>query len=237
MQYEEPEREREGDPFAGEVPALSTTAPVPMRRDSDKIIDLESKRRSQSAGEALNPSEQAAFRQIGDVLGWARVKRDASEPNPPEREMSAAAQQDHLSEDLPADEAVGDGQDYIAASVEDAEGEIAQDIELAIAAADAEDAAPPLVVEDEEAEEIHDYMPSAFATVTAAAAERARPDDGLTPTFLDALPLPILIHRDDEALFTNEAFVAMSGYRDAGASTKRAASRHCSRAKSPATAP
>ena len=64
---------REDDPFAGEVPALSTVAPVPMRRDSDKVIDFESKRRSHSGGDALNPSEQAAFRQIGDVLGWARV--------------------------------------------------------------------------------------------------------------------------------------------------------------------
>ncbi len=67
------------DPFEGETPALSSIAPQPMRRESDKIIDLNSKRRSQPPGEALNPSEQAAFRQIGDVLGWARVKKEEGE--------------------------------------------------------------------------------------------------------------------------------------------------------------
>ena len=214
---EPPAHPREDDPFAGEVPALSTVAPVPMRRESDKIIDLESKRRSQSnVGETLNPSEQAAFRQIGDVLGWARVKKDSAETNKPEREMPAATIDDRVSEDMPADETPEDGQDYIAASVEDAEGEIARDIEMEIAADDLGDAEPPLAVEEEPFEESHDYMPSAFATTAPGAAVRGRSQDGLTPAFLNALPLPILIHRDDEALFTNEAFAAMSGYGDAG---------------------
>jgi len=207
---------REDDPFSGEVPALSTVAPVPMRRESDKIIDLESKRRSQYGGETLNPSEQAAFRQIGDVLGWARVKKDAAEPKQPEREMPAATFDDSVSETLPAAETADDGQDYIGASVEDAEGEIARDIEMEIAADDVEDAAPPLAVDEEASEETHDYMPSAFATSASSAAGRVRSEDGLTPAFLNALPLPILIHRDDEALFANEAFAAMSGFRDAG---------------------
>lgn len=207
---------QEEDPFAGEVPALSTVAPLPMRRESDKIIDLESKRRSQSGGETLNPSEQAAFRQIGDVLGWARVKKESADTNKPERELPAATFDDRVSEDLPADETPEDGQDYIAASAEDAEGEIARDIEMEIAADDIGDGAPPLAVDEEASEENHDYMPSAFATSASGAAGRVRSEDGLTPAFLNALPLPILIHRDDEALFANEAFAAMSGYRDAG---------------------
>ena len=222
---------QEDDPFAGEVPALSTVAPVPMRRETDKIIDLESKRRSQFGGDRLNPSEQAAFRQIGDVLGWARVKKDATETDKPERGMPAATSDDHVTEDLPANETLAnetptdettkdqtpeDGQDYIAASVEDAEGDIAHDIEMEIAAADLGDAAPPLAVDEEASEDSHDYMPSAFATAASDTAGRVRSEDGLTPAFLNALPLPILIHRDDEALFANEAFTAMSGYRDAG---------------------
>ena len=212
---------QEDDPFAGEVPVLSTASPVPMRRETDKIIDLESKRRSQSGGERLNPSEQAAFRQIGDVLGWARVKKEATETNEPPRDMPAATFDDRVTEDLPADgastdETPDDGQDYIAASVEDAEGEIARDIEMEIAADDVEDTVPPLAVDEEASEDSHDYMPSAFATSASDAAGRVRSEDGLTPAFLNALPLPILIHRDDEALFANEAFTAMSGYRDAG---------------------
>ncbi|WP_422372731.1 ATP-binding protein [Hoeflea sp.] len=54
------------DPFRGEQPALRLVE-TPMRRESDKIISLET-RRSRSARDALSAGEQAAFREIGARL-------------------------------------------------------------------------------------------------------------------------------------------------------------------------
>ncbi|WP_420408212.1 ATP-binding protein [Hoeflea sp.] len=54
------------DPFRGEQPALRLVE-TPMRRESDKVISLET-RRSRSARDALSAGEQAAFREIGARL-------------------------------------------------------------------------------------------------------------------------------------------------------------------------
>ncbi|MEQ8480897.1 MAG: ATP-binding protein [Hoeflea sp.] len=54
------------DPFRGEQPALRLVE-TPMRRESDKIISLET-RRGRSARDALSAGEQAAFREIGARL-------------------------------------------------------------------------------------------------------------------------------------------------------------------------
>src|SRR5690606_13275346 len=54
------------DPFRGERPAIRLVE-TPMRRDSDKIIDLEA-RRPRLPRESLSPGEQAAFREIGARL-------------------------------------------------------------------------------------------------------------------------------------------------------------------------
>ena len=51
------------DPFRGERPAIHLVE-TPMRRDSDKIIDLET-RRPRLPKDGLSPGEQAAFREIG----------------------------------------------------------------------------------------------------------------------------------------------------------------------------
>ncbi|KGF67834.1 hypothetical protein LL06_19855 [Hoeflea sp. BAL378] len=58
---DQPDAEPE-DPFRGERPAIRLVE-TPMRRDSDKIIDLETRRTRTRDG--LSPGEQAAFREIG----------------------------------------------------------------------------------------------------------------------------------------------------------------------------
>tara|TARA_R110002020_G_scaffold47500_20_gene135111 strand:- start:757 stop:5220 length:4464 start_codon:yes stop_codon:yes gene_type:complete len=58
---DQPDAEPE-DPFRGERPAIRLVE-TPMRRDSDKIIDLEARRTRPRDG--LSPGEQAAFREIG----------------------------------------------------------------------------------------------------------------------------------------------------------------------------
>ncbi|GAB4357170.1 MAG: hypothetical protein Kow0026_17260 [Oricola sp.] len=209
-----------GDPFAGEVPALDNIAPQPMRRESDKIIDLNAKRRRQAPGEPLNPSEQAAFRQIGDVLGWARVKPGETAGTP-----TGDAEQPAGRADQPgAAEAESEGDDFIAAFEDDArlDGQPESDVpEAAPEAGEAEtDAAGSEAAETGaetgagetagEAERAHGYIPSAFATGRDAGGEENL--GGLTPSFLDGLPLPVLIHRDDVALYANESFAAMTGY-------------------------
>jgi len=209
------------DPFAGEVPVLDSIAPQPMRRESDKIIDLQSKRRKHTPGQPLNPNEQAAFRQIGDVLGWARVKHgeDTAAEKPAEEKRAA-----------PTEESTGD--DFIAAYEDDArpaeQPEAEAPAEPVDTAAETEKPAEqeetdevPVEVEaisvDGEAavpEAAHDYMPSAFATGHAAGEDENL--GGLTPSFLDSLPLPVLIHRDEVALYVNEAFADMTGYATTG---------------------
>ncbi|MFZ2100202.1 MAG: PAS domain S-box protein [Oricola sp.] len=204
------------DPFRGEVPALLSIAPQPMRRENDKIIDLNSKRRTQPPGEALSANEQAAFRQIGDVLGWARVKAETDNSG-----EGAIAGEPAPEVTPPTEEAAAsDDNDYIAAYEDDADAPAAEeamtdDDEAAIAAES--EAAEIIAVEeatDEAAfEDHHDYLPSAFAT----GADARQQASGLTPSFLDGLPLPVLIHRDDMALHINDAFAEMSGYKTAAA--------------------
>jgi PAS domain S-box-containing protein len=197
------------DPFGGEVPALSSVAPVPLRRESDKIIDLQSKRRSQTSIDALNANEQAAFRQIGDVLGWAR-KQEGDAEAPAGREMPSEIRDDHISEDVPAESAIET--DTVDEPIAEPESPVENMIEEADAVSEIDEDTEAVSEDESETETLHDYMPSAFATGPHDEQDR----DGLTPGFLDALPLPILIHRDDVALFANEAFVEMTGYRDAG---------------------
>jgi PAS domain S-box-containing protein len=70
------------DPFRGEKPAIRLVE-TPMRRSSDKVIDLET-RRTRAARESLSAGEQAAFREIGarlsETSGSDDTVDDSSEP-------------------------------------------------------------------------------------------------------------------------------------------------------------
>jgi PAS domain S-box-containing protein len=231
----------ETDPFNGEVPALTSISPHPLRRENDKIIDFNAKRRHQSPGEPLNPAEQAAFRQIGDALGWARASagvNDSAEHNdqPPGKDQSTRSEEcsntvaeagdrnihriadndtDTGSKKTPEVPEYGQSdmrEEHVPQAADGQESDI--DAGTTETVADADDAADPVM--EVSAEE---HLPSAFATGAARrdAGEETADQQALAPAFLDALPLPVLIHRDGEALFANEAFAAISGFADAAA--------------------
>jgi len=74
---EQPDEEA-GDPFQGEVPALSIV-PKPHRRFSDKVISLaEHRQPAANNDKGLSNVERNAFREIGE-----RLRRDNLVPNPP----------------------------------------------------------------------------------------------------------------------------------------------------------
>ena len=89
----EPERESQqpeaeaGDPFRGEVPAL-TIVPKPDRRFSDKVISLAEHRPSAANDKTLSNVERNAFREIGE-----RLRRDNPAPEPSAGETASAASQ------------------------------------------------------------------------------------------------------------------------------------------------
>jgi PAS domain S-box-containing protein len=187
------------DPFKGETPALETISPNPMRREADKIIDLNSKRRERPAGEALNPSEQAAFRQIGDTLNQA----NQSEPGPVEQqnaETLSAGEADASPTDGGID---GNG----TAETPDRR----QSDDLGRGERPAVETEP--TVNSAEAEPAAASQPS--EDVSQPDNESEGIDEGrkgLTAEFVEQLPLPILIHRNGHALYSNSAFIEMSGY-------------------------
>ncbi|QKV20653.1 PAS domain S-box protein [Oricola thermophila] len=213
---EDDPREQEADTaVTHDAEAPQAASPSQPDHEGDKVIDLASKRRGNAPGEALNANEEAAFRQIGDLLGWARTMPDAREPQPDEP--------DEMPETDPplAESPQSREDDYIAACEDDAQTDLQPDVP--VSEGDGESAPGAEVPEDaaeardtgtgEEADpaaDEHHYIPSAFATGHEPESADDRGD--LTPSFLDDLPLPVLIHRDDEALYVNEAFAGMSGY-------------------------
>ena len=89
--------EDEEDPFRGERPALRLVE-TPARRQSDKIVQLET-RRGRGIFEGLSTGEQAAFREIARQLGETFGKRKP-EDLPPEEE---AAQPDEPTPETPGE--------------------------------------------------------------------------------------------------------------------------------------
>ena len=79
---------RNGDPFQGEVPALSIVAKQD-RRHSDKVIQL-AQHRSPTGEKALSPGERNAFREIGD-----RLRKDSTPVSKPPAEPQLRADNDH----------------------------------------------------------------------------------------------------------------------------------------------
>ncbi|TCD16599.1 PAS domain S-box protein [Oricola cellulosilytica] len=216
------------DPFRGETPALAAISPIPKRRQADKIIDLNAKRRERPPGESLNPSEQAAFKQIGDALSWARTPEDGDEPPSGETGSETETAGDAGVADR-ADESRGtppqEGEAPVQEKTHEAESskhspdpapiDNAGDRDLA--ASGTEDILPEMSSETETGEKSA-YLPSAFATGPHEAANaNDKAPEGLTPAVLDELPLALLIHRHGVPLFANRAFAAMTGYENAEA--------------------
>lgn len=89
------------DPFHGERPAIRLVE-TPMRRDSDKVIRLET-RRAKPSRDSLSPGEQAAFREIGTRLNEA-TKSDAGS-NPDTSDVTGPGAEPHeTSSPMPEDQ-------------------------------------------------------------------------------------------------------------------------------------
>jgi PAS domain S-box-containing protein len=76
------EHARSGDPFQGEVPAISI-ASKQERRQSDKVIRL-AEHRPTTIDKALSPGERSAFREIGD-----RLRKESGVATPAETALRA----------------------------------------------------------------------------------------------------------------------------------------------------
>lgn len=185
-----------------EPPALAVAPSHPMRRSADRAPPLRDARDRENAAmpaapRHLSDQEAEAFRKIGQALG----RRPGSEP---------------------ADDADGSGTDGQAGT------------DAAQAAARAPDMADPGVNGDgapahagepdgdggdaDTAIGKHDDRQALAAPADAATEPReAPPSPRLGPDALDGLPLPLLIVRNQEAVYANAAFFAMTADADTGA--------------------
>ena len=200
------------DPFRGERPAIRLVE-TPMRRDSDKVIDLEA-RRPRLPRESLSPGEQAAFREIGVRLTEAtesgldapveRSETDA-ESAPPEHQPVFGKRQAAHNDDQPdardidvrfddkgasQPEPVETGQDAGMAADEACPQESQRD---AAALADAHQPETPL--------------PSAFALPARQVMQA-----GMDATIIDAIPAALLVHSGDALIHANAEFFELTGY-------------------------
>ncbi|WP_048648685.1 PAS domain S-box protein [Nitratireductor soli] len=213
-------------PHDGEKPAL-TISDGPGRRESDKVIRLAEHRGPQKDG-GLSPTEQTAFREIGDRL---RRDSDPGEPEgaeessigiPAEERPLAATMNDHADKALEAGE-VSPQDDAGAESAEALEPPQESVVDAPLA--DGDDARPestagnaPLPAEPVETAEAGKplvepvnpaFLPSAFHGSAAG-----NGTSGADTTLLARLPLPILIHAGDILHYANHAFFELTGYRD-----------------------
>jgi PAS domain S-box-containing protein len=168
---EEPSNE---DPFRGELPALRIVD-TPGRRESDKIVVLDSHRKSPS--EALTRNEQAAFReiarQLGEGLEAANTEQEATTADTAETDPLTGMEKP-VSPRIDSDEFAGID-DHTA------------------------------VIEDDEAEDAPIPEPPLVVTQTGESG-------GLTPDFVDSLPVALLIHSGDTLYHANPEFLALTGY-------------------------
>ncbi|MGJ8572135.1 MAG: ATP-binding protein [Hoeflea sp.] len=214
------------DPFRGERPAIHLVE-TPMRRDSDKIIDLET-RRPRLPRDGLSPGEQAAFREIGvrltssstpqpgqqaetpDALE-AKKARDVADASEKTAESAAPEIQQQTFGKRQASE--NDGQsDASDNGIRSGNGPAVNRNEPAKTGTDT-DAAETLVAEiradaaspaDTAAAET---LPSAFALPT----RQAMPT-GMTADVINAIPAALLVHSGDRLIHCNAEFFELTGY-------------------------
>lgn len=181
--------EDEQDAFRGERPALRLVE-TPARRQSDKIVQLETRRNRGGLFDGLSTGEQAAFREIARQLGETFGKRK------------------------PEDKPAGDPVDAQTSEAEEAtkplEGrQNGDDAIVAPAAREAEAEMPGLEVgphADDMLHEDHAEERAAFAP------SRRQMDYGLTGAVVDALPVALLVHVGDRLIHANPEFFRLTGY-------------------------
>lgn len=222
------------DPFRGEKPAIRLVE-TPMRRNSDKVIDLQT-RRERSARESLSAGEQAAFREIGARLSDAGGSDDkADETGEPPRfgKRQPPLEADSDVRDIEVD---FDGKAHTADGISSAGDAVSRDDEASFeddARADLEDssataaeaseqttgidaardetsAADERSTEGREAEDAPvpaTPWPSAFALPP-----RQVMHAGLNASLIDAIPSPLLVHAADTLIHANPEFLELTGY-------------------------
>jgi len=217
------------DPFRGERPAIRLVE-TPMRRDSDKIIDLEARRTRTRDG--LSPGEQAAFREIGvrlnesSTAGTDNADAQSLAPDQQEDRPSFGKRQSLADDDMtiagdievdfdtvPAAESpdsqepagTGSG-DEIPASAE--AGESASD-------ADSQPDTPEQDLADSPSPEVEWIEPTVIEPLPSAFALPARQvmQPGLDAGLVDAIPAALLVHAGDDLIHANAEFLELTGYR------------------------
>ena len=213
----------EADPFRGERPALRLVE-TPMRRDSDKVINLEA-HRPRTARESLSPGEQAAFREIGARLsetttpqagastGTAETKNESPAPSEPETPQPFGKRQepprtedatgdDQTPDDAERAESTAELSDVDAPAAEETaadgvhdEAEVSAETDVPSPAETPETAAEPAP------------LPSAFALP----ARQVMPA-GMDAGIIDAIPAALLVHSGDKLIHGNAEFLELTGY-------------------------
>ena len=201
-----------------------------MRRDSDKIIDLEARRTRTRDG--LSPGEQAAFREIGvrlnesSTAGTDNADAQSLAPDQQQDRPSFGKRQSLADDDMtiagdievdfdtvPAAESpdsqepagTGSG-DEIPASAE--AGESASD-------ADSQPDAPEQDLADSPSPEVEWIEPTVIEPLPSAFALPARQvmQPGLDAGLVDAIPAALLVHAGDDLIHANAEFLELTGYR------------------------
>ncbi|MDX3975973.1 ATP-binding protein [Shinella sp.] len=172
----------EQDAFRGERPALRLVE-NPARRQSDKVVKLETRRNRGGLFDGLSTGEQAAFREIARQLGETFGKRKP--------------------EDRPAGESAAETPTE---TVREAEPEIA----ATVPATGENDAEMPGLEVGPHADDL--LTEDHAETRTAIAPPRRQMDYGLTAAVVDALPVALLVHVGDRLIHANPEFFRLTGY-------------------------
>jgi PAS domain S-box-containing protein len=221
-----------GEAAGSDAPDLSHEPPVlevapahPMRRRSDTIVPFPDAAAEDdpdhiAPGPHLSDEEAEAFRKIGQALGR---RDDGVETGTFDGQSSPASTGDDTTlADEPGEETV-EAEHHPAlepaiekAAAEDRKAEGHDDED------DRHDMPDDVLAVEADGSTLEDVPPGEPWAETPVDGEAPVPaTDGLAPETLDELPLPLLIVRNEQALYTNAAFAAMAGDADTGALNQR----------------
>ncbi|MEM5471609.1 ATP-binding protein [Hoeflea sp. AS60] len=205
------------DPFRGERPAIRLVE-TPMRRDSDKVINLEA-HRPRMPRESLSPGEQAAFREIGVRLGKTS-QQDTGAPDKAEQSRSESAPpalprepQTFGKRQAPENDQSGAGDSSLSSHDDhvDQQSDLPQTGADADMAGNSADEARSDAVSPAQAEETQTAALAALPSAFALPARQVMPA-GMDAGIIDAIPAALLVHAGDELIHGNAEFFELTGY-------------------------
>jgi len=203
---------RDARDLSHEPPVLEVAPAHPMRRSSDTIVPFpdaaEDDLGETAPGPHLSDEEAEAFRKIGQALG--RREEEVEIGTAADRSHPVSTDDEMPSADEPGEESVETEDHPPFEPVIDAT--FAEDHDNGDDRHDAPDDVVPPTATGSTPEDAPIGERWAETPVDDATPVPAR--DGLAPETLDELPLPLLIVRNERALYTNAAFAAMAGDAD-----------------------